>query len=60
MTEQEVFNADLDRFNAAFQKAGAVGVLADGFQYVDEEMLPRELVNSYRRLVTYGFARGLL
>lgn len=56
----KTFNADLARYNAAFEKAGAVVEHPDGFTYVDESKLPASMVKSYRNLMRLGFAQGLV
>lgn len=51
---------DLERFNKAFERAGAVRTALDGFQWVDDTKVPPELMRAYRLTLQYGLANGLL
>lgn len=57
MTTQAVFNADLDRFNAAL--APWVITFEDGWQGLSMDA-PLELTEPYKGLLCYGYANGLL
>lgn len=57
---QSVFDRDLGLINSKLQALGAVVTDEDGFTFVDEEKAPATLLRSYRRLVQYGYANGLL
>lgn len=56
----EVFQADMARFDQAFRKLDAIRVEADGFAWIDTDKVPAALLSSYRRLVEYGYANGLM
>lgn len=60
MPKQDIFNADLNKFNAAFKKMGALieddGVIVG----VDPTVAPAVMLNSYKNLVSYGYANSLL
>ncbi|WP_214103180.1 hypothetical protein [Acrocarpospora catenulata] len=56
----DFFYRDLDRFNAEFERLGAVAETADGFKYIDESKAPARLVSAYRMLGRFGYANGLL
>lgn len=54
------FARDLDKINATLHKLGAVVTTKDGFTHIDESKVPADLMRTYRRLVQYGAANGLL
>lgn len=56
-TQQDIFNADLARFNAAL--AQYVHTEDDGFQWIDFDA-PAGLVRAYNRLLSCGYANGYL
>lgn len=57
---QAVFDADHRRLNAALESAGAVVTLDDGTRAIDPERAPAPLLRTYRLLMQYGYANGLL
>jgi len=60
MATQRVFDADLARFNATLNDLDAVVTEPDGFRWIDRTKAPAELLEAYCRLVSYGYANGLL
>ncbi len=60
MTTQSVFNADLERFNAAFRDADALITDDDGSVWIDTTKVDEALVSAYTNLHSYGYANGLL
>lgn len=56
----KAFNADLERINRTIVEAGALRAEADGFQWIDESLVPASLMRAYRGLVQYGYANGLM
>lgn len=60
MTAQAIFAADLNRMNMALEAAGAVIDHGDGTFGLDEARVPQSLLETYWRLLQYGFATGLL
>lgn len=60
MTRNQVFAADLARFDAMFTKADAIRTEADGFQWIDQSKVPAQVVSAYRLLMQYGYANGLI
>ncbi len=60
MTQQQVFDADLDRMNARFEALGAIVTFDDGFQGIDPTKAPAALVSAYSGLLQYGYANGLI
>lgn len=60
MTDQAVFDADLDKFNTAFREMGAL-VVEDGEVIgIDPTVAPAAMLDSYSRLTQYGIVNGLL
>jgi len=56
MTQQEVFNADMERYLKALEP----WVLGDtGQEYISPDA-PQELVQSYWSLVQFGYWRGFM
>lgn len=55
-----VFQADLDRFNAAFRDLGAITTYDDGFVGIDPELVPTALMEQYERFTQLGYANGIL
>jgi hypothetical protein len=60
MNQQEVFNADVARFDEAFRKADAIRTDDDGFQWIDATKVSPGLLNAYERFRQYGYATGLM
>lgn len=60
MASQDVFEADLARFNAFFQEAGAVLTFEDGSRGVDPTKVPESVLSAHQGLLSYGYANGLL
>lgn len=54
------FAADWAKFDEAFRALDALVDAEDGFTYVDESKVPADLLRSYRRLMQYGAANGLI
>jgi hypothetical protein len=54
------FAADMARFDKAFRAAGAICTDSDGFAWIDEAKVSPDMLRSFRRLVEYGYANGLL
>jgi hypothetical protein len=59
-SSQVAFNADLEKFNAAFERAGAVLTYEDGSKGVDPTNVPQWLLDAHSALLSYGYANGLL
>lgn len=60
MGSQQAFNTDLNKFNTAFQRMGAV-IMEDGAPVgVDPTVAPAWMLDSYSRLLSYGYANSLL
>ena len=60
---QSVFDRDMQRFDTAFRNAGALVTIEDrgeSFTYIDEGRAPQTLIRAYKRLVSYGYANGLM
>jgi len=55
-----VFANDLARFNVMLNDLDAVVTEPDGFRWIDRTKAPAELLEAYCRLVSYGYANGLL
>jgi hypothetical protein len=60
MATRAVFDADLERFNKALHSFGAVVTDPSGFTYIDTDKAPGPLLRSYRLLLTYGYANGMI
>ena len=56
----KVFAKDFARITAQIEQAGAVVTLDDGFQFIDESKVPVQVLSTYRGLVQYGYANGLI
>lgn len=59
-TQSECFQDDLDNMNEALHEMGAVREAADGFQWLDQSVVPAELLGTYNRLLQFGYANGYL
>jgi hypothetical protein len=59
MTPQDAIRADLERFNAALRKRDAVRTDDDGFQWVDPDRVPADMLDAYRRVSSYAAALGV-
>lgn len=62
---EAVWRRDLAKIDQALHDAGAVKTLPDGFQYIDESVLPVNPVGSslatvYTGLLQFGYANGYL
>lgn len=56
----KTFAADLNKISARLESLGAVVVMDDGFTYLDESKAPAALLSTYKSLVSYGYANGLI
>ena len=54
------FAADLNKINGKLNALGAVVTASDGFVFIDESKVPASLMATYRGLVQYGYANGLI
>lgn len=59
-TQEQCFQADLDNLNKALNEMGAVREAADGFKWIDQSIVPAELLGTYNRLLQFGYANGYL
>lgn len=61
---RQAFAADLDRYDTTFRNLDAIkrGRDEDGstFLYLDTNKIPGPVLRSYRNLISYGYATGLL
>ena len=57
------FYADLDRFDEAFERLGAIRTGHDGreaFTCPDPAKAPADMIQAYQRLLRHGYANGLI
>ncbi len=61
MTAQETFDADLRRFNKAFEAMPDAIIYEDGEPVgLDPTVVPHRMAETYGALLSYGYANGLL
>lgn len=56
----KTFAADVARFDKMFTDADAIRTESDGFQWIDPTKVPAAAVAAYNRLMSFGFANGLV
>jgi len=54
------FEADMARFDKLFIAADAIVIEPDGFRWIDPTKVPAGIIDTYRNLVSYGYANGLI
>lgn len=54
------FAADFEKVSTKLADMGALVTMNDGFTFVDEARVPVALLSTYRGLVSYGYANGLI
>lgn len=56
----DFYYRDLEKTNATLHELGAVKATPDGFVYIDQAMVPADLIRAYQGLASYGYAHGLI